>query len=334
MMPYRGWTRSSIAVHGFIATTDQQWFEFHLQHPELEEVNFWAPSGRASLASIPWGSPFLFKLKAPHHAIGGFGLLGPITSIPLSIAWETFREKNGASSIEEMRTQILRYRTRNATGPVDRRSLIDPIVGCRTILHPVFFPPPLWIPAPRDWAKNIVQGKTYDLESGEGRRLWTECIRNAALADEALRAAMEFPPDRPRWGAEQIVRPRLGQGSFRLAVTDAYGRACAVTDEHSLPVLDSAHIKPYAKGGAHDIRNGVLLRTDLHRLYDQGYVTVTPDYEFRVSDALRDEYANGRVYYALETVAGQRKRIRLPRDERAWPDREALEWHGKNLYRR
>ena len=66
-------------MRGFIATTDQDWFDFLSQRPDLDEVNFWAPSGKAALKAIPWGAPFLFKLKSPHHAIGGFGLLGPIT---------------------------------------------------------------------------------------------------------------------------------------------------------------------------------------------------------------------------------------------------------------
>jgi predicted restriction endonuclease len=73
-----------------------------------------------------------------------------------------------------------------------------------------------------------------------------------------------------------------------VAVTDAYGRSCAVTREHSLPVLEAAHIRPCAQAGAHDVRNGLLLRSDLHRLFDIGYVTVTPD--------LRLEVRNGRKH--------------------------------------
>jgi len=314
-------------VHGFIANTDQGWFDFLSRRPHLDEVNFWAPSGKATLKAIPWGSPFLFKLKSPHHAIGGFGLLGPITSIPLTMAWEAFGEKNGAETLHQMRERIARYRGANTP------RLMDPPVGCRTILQPVFFPRELWVEAPADWAKNIVQGKTYDLTTGEGKRVWDTCLAHAQALEAQLAPTGTGEPDRPRWGAEQVVRPRLGQGSFRLAVTDAYGRACAVTGEHSLPVLDSAHIQPFAEGGPHEVRNGLLLRTDIHRLYDRGYVTVTPDYEFKVSDALRDEYDNGRVYYELERAAEGRRRVRVPGDERQRPDRELLGWHGERVFR-
>lgn len=131
-----------------------------------------------------------------------------------------------------------------------------------------------------------------------------------------------------RLGQPQIVYPRLGQASFRLAVLDAYGRACAVTGEHSLPVLEAAHIRPWAAGGTHEIRNGVPLRRDLHRLFDLGYVTIRPDLSFAVSRQLRDEYANGRVYYEL---AG--RRINVPSDTAAQPDRDLLAWHEGEVFR-
>jgi putative restriction endonuclease len=51
-------------------------------------------------------------------------------------------------------------------------------------------------------------------------------------------------------------------GRFRLAAPDANARSCAATGEHSLPVLDAAHIQPYADGGAHEITNGLILRAD------------------------------------------------------------------------
>src|SRR6058998_2366472 len=81
--------------------------------------------------------------------------------------------------------------------------------------------------------------------------------------------------------------------------TEAYNRACAVTQEHSLPALEAAHIRPFAKEGPHEVRNGLLLRADLHRLFEQGYLTVTPEYTLDVSDRLQHDYHNGKSYYPL-----------------------------------
>ncbi len=71
-----------------------------------------------------------------------------------------------------------------------------------------------------------------------------------------------------------------------------------------------------------------MLRSDLHRLYDHGYVTVTPDYVFRVGDSLRDEFKNGRSYYILDG-----RKIAVPERELWWPNRELLEWHQREVFR-
>ena len=63
-----------------------------------------------------------------------------------------------------------------------------------------------------------------------------------------------------------------------------------MSGEHSLPAFEAAHVRPYADGGEHALPNGLLLRADIHRLFDAGYVTVTPDYRFRVSHDLADDF--------------------------------------------
>jgi putative restriction endonuclease len=105
----------------------------------------------------------------------------------------------------------------------------------------------------------------------------------------AKRMPVEHAIAEHRYGKPILVQPRLGQGAFRLLVTDAYQRRCAVTGERTLPVLDAAHIKPYAELGPHRLENGILLRKDLHALFDAGYVTVTPSLELRVSRRIREE---------------------------------------------
>jgi putative restriction endonuclease len=130
-----------------------------------------------------------------------------------------------------------------------------------------------------------------------------------------------------RYGAPVLVRPRLGQGAFRVSVTEAYNRACAVTKEHSLPALEAAHIRPFAKEGPHEVRNGLLLRADLHRLFEQGYLTVTPKYALEVSDRLRDDYHNGRSYYPLSGA-----RICVPKAEKDRPSSDLLDWHNRIVF--
>lgn len=201
----------------------------------------------------------------------------------------------------------------------------DRPIGCVSIAQPVFFPPDEWVPVPSDWKRNIVSGRTYDLRAGEGARLWQQCLERAERQavdwiDESLAGE--------RRGKPQVITPRLGQGAFRIAVLEAYGGACAVTTEHSMPVVEAAHIRPWGLGGGHVVSNGIPLRRDLHRLFDLGYVTVRPDHRLAVSGALREDYENGRTYYALED-----RRIVLPRDLADRPSAELLDWHASTVFR-
>ena len=125
-----------------------------------------------------------------------------------------------------------------------------------------------------------------------------------------------------------FVEARLGQGAFRTLVTDAYTRRCAITGEKTLPVLEAAHIKPYASDGPNQVQNGLLLRADLHILFDQGYLTVTPDLKVEVSRLIKEHFENGRDYYAL---AGSKLQI-LPPSPIQLPSKKFLEWHNSNVY--
>ena len=59
-----------------------------------------------------------------------------------------------------------------------------------------------------------------------------------------------------------------------MTVTDAYNPTCAVSGGKVLPALDAAHIKPYALDGTHEVSNRILLRRDIHCVFDAGYFTI------------------------------------------------------------
>lgn len=299
-----------------IAVTDGDWFEMLRQQPNLEEVNFWAPSA-ANFRALQPGELFLFKLHAPRNVIVGGGIFTYANALPCSLAWEAFGQGNGARSLREMRSRIARYRR---TDPNDRS---DFEIGCRILTQPFFLNEHEWIPVPPSWSRNIVSFKTYSTREAEGLALW-EAV-NDRLTGSRLFGLAEQPA---RFGDPHLVRPRLGQGAFRILVTDLYQRRCAVTSERTLPALEAAHIRPYADGGDHAPRNGLLLRRDIHSLFDAGYVTVTPDLHFEVSRRIKEEFENGRDYYALHG-----RPIRVPRDDGQQPDAAALSWHNEHCYR-
>lgn len=271
-----------MAITLVVAVTDSDWFNLLRQQTLLKEVNFWAPSDKSFKALQP-GELFLFKLHAPVNKIVGGGVFAYATSLPLSLAWESFGLANGAPTPTEMRRRIAKYRR---TGPDDRS---DFPIGCRILTQPFFLDEQDWLPVPASWSSNIVSLKTFTTEDPEGIALWEGMTKRLSVT-----APFAAEPGQ-RFGAPQLVRPRLGQGAFRVVVTDTYKRRCAVTGERTLPALDAAHIRPYGEGGEHAPSNGILLRRDIHSLFDAGYVTVSPDLRFEVSSRIREEFENGRI---------------------------------------
>ncbi|MGI8498957.1 MAG: HNH endonuclease [Gemmatimonadaceae bacterium] len=311
-------------MKGTVAVTDYGWYDF-LSQRSATEVNFWTPSDHRRFAASQF-SPFFFKLKAPHRAIAGFGYFAKWSSLPAWLAWECFEEGNGSASLYALESSIAEIRARIKYAGVD--PLMN--IGCILIVEPTFFSPEDWIKQPDDWRDRTVSGSAYDLTVGEGRRIWLQCLERArpAGAQDHLLPQVAGPVAR-RYGVPRPVAPRLGQGTFRVSVTDAYARACAVTMEHSLPALEAVHIRSYANEGPHEVRNGILLRADLHRLFDKGYVTVTPEHNLEVSNRLRADYNNGRTYYPLHGSL-----LRLPASNSDRPAEEFLSWHNDHIFLR
>ncbi len=320
----------------WVGVTDRDWFD-QLSRLRPDEVNFWQPSGRPPFTNAPIGMPFLFKLKYPVNAIVGGGWFVGFSRLEPAMVWDMFGERNGCASFGELVARI---------GGLRRPDRQDAEIGCTVLGNPFFLSPANWIRDPEGFSKNIVVGKGYDIESGDGRVLWNRVVA-AMAANDSLGAAVpafdpvsglvlpgaslrESVPDGPRYGAEMMVKPRLGQGAFKMLVTEAYHRRCAITGENTLEVLQAAHIRPYSLGGPHDITNGLLLRMDFHKLFDDGLVSVSPDYRIHVSPRIRQKYYNGKVYYRLD----DQPLTTMPDDLGLRPDRESLDWHFNNVFQR
>jgi putative restriction endonuclease len=311
----------------FIALTDKSWFDFLSSRTSsgvLDEVNFWSPRAKRPMKTMTPGDPIFFRLKAPHNAIAGYGFFALFRVLDLDLAWDMFGERNGDPDRLHFFDRIGKYR---GVDLFDARSNREPL-GCTVLRTSVFWPKERWIPwgAEQGWASNIVQGKT---ETDSGR---VELLVSA-MADDAPQELSSDPfvvvdvDERKIELARHAVRE--GQGTFRARLLDAYGGRCAITGEHTEPVLDAAHIQPYLGPRSNHLQNGLLLTKEFHVLFDQGYVTVTPDYVIRVSERLRSAWANGKRYYPYD---GQ-SLMQLPRDPGVRPSRDALAWHGDRVFR-
>jgi len=310
----------------YLGTTDYNWYDY-LSKINPEDVNFWQPGGKTNFKILSPGAPFLFKLKKPYNVIAGIGFFSSHTFLPISIAWETFENRNGCETVDELRKMVSAYRAEWWEA--------NPTIGCIVLTNPIFFDKEDWIEAPENWAKSIVQGKSYSTEEPIGQKIWLriETLLEKYLflnsADEGKSQLLLENIESPAYGKSILSKVRLGQGAFRVLITDAYSRKCSISGERTLPVLEAAHIKPYAKSGPHFISNGILLRSDIHKLFDQGYITITKDFKTEVSNRIKEEFQNGKEYYKYHGISLSN----LPTRELDKPKENFLDWHNTNIFK-
>lgn len=307
----------------FVTITDRKWFQMiaDRKSKRQEDANFWRPGGGTYPASP--GELFLFHIKEHSQAfIAGGGFFCRSEKLPIHIAWDVFQCANGVNSENEPVEVIRRKLAGNPS--ISNRTEI----GCNILSEIFIFPKELWF-SPLDIPNSPY--KSYRVEENKGQKLWN-------MVTQAIRASHEIMPnpgpasyslfDVPAFGTPQLIMPRLGQAGFRAIVLDAYSRRCSVTGERTLPVLEAAHIQRYSDSGEHSLANGLLLRSDLHRLFDGGYLGINPkNMQLEVSRRIRSEFENGRDYYALQNRA-----IRLPQDENDQPNRDKLQFHWTHIF--
>jgi len=302
-------------VKFWVGVTDKDWFDY-LSAINAEEVNFWQPSGKPPTTQLQPGDLFLFKLHSPNNYIVGGGFYVRFSRLPTRIAWEAFEQKNGVISYSELVSRIEYYKKKPLVGDVE--------IGCNILNTPFYFSKDEWIPVPSDWAPNIVRGKFYDTQESLGMNLYEEVQKR--LQQHHLQDIAE--PNSLQYGNLYLTKARLGQGAFRVLVTDAYHRSCAVTNEKTLPALEAAHIRPHAKEGPNKVSNGLLLRADIHRLFDSGYVTLDHEYKFIVSNRVKEVFLNGREYYRYHGNS----LVNLPELIKDRPTKEFIDWHNQEIF--
>jgi hypothetical protein len=121
------------------------------------------------------------------------------------------------------------------------------------------------------------------------------------------------------------LRPnRPEQAAFRASMLSAYGGACMITGCNDVEVLEACHIVPDSMGGKCLTNNGLLLRADLHKLFDEGLMSINPDsgevhFSKKVTSKEYVEMATAKFY------------IRLPKNQNDCPDYHKIAEHF-NLY--
>lgn len=306
----------------YVHPTDRRWFDFLSQQPSGGSVNFWKPRTK-NFTSLPPDEPLLFLLNKPDKVIAGLGYFAGKMNVTLETAWNIFGLRNGVGSYQEFYQLV--YGNRYA--PTSSKATIL----CLTLNAPVFFERADWLPVPPDWSGNLVQGKSYDTASTIGQLIWQQVSQvlpkyqlTPLLSETVLPELMLEPTVSYRTALRQV---RPDQRAFQTIVTQAYDSKCAISGEKTVPVLEAAHIKPYADAGPSIVSNGLLLRSDLHRLFDRHYLTINADsLRVEVSRRIKEEFSNGVEYYRYDG-----HKLRLPHERLERPAQQFLRLHNERF---
>lgn len=141
---------------------------------------------------------------------------------------------------------------------------------------------------------------------------------NAAVTQFELRD----PEAAKRAASKRKVR--VGQSAFRRLLMETYGSACAFTGPQLQETLQAAHIQPYVDAESNHVRNGLLLRADIHLLFDLGLLTLTPDLQVQVSKKLKGRDPTIECLHGTKAV--------LKSDLGVQPSPEAIVFHRAEIF--
>ncbi|MDR6095982.1 hypothetical protein QE373_003279 [Stenotrophomonas sp. SORGH_AS321] len=166
----------------------------------------------------------------------------------------------------------------------------------------------------------------YDLRQGEDKSWYAVALSKDVLGAAEAQGAAEIErhpspltdEDDARLWIMKAVAMRKGQGAFRKELLAAYQGRCAISGCTTEHVLEAAHISPYKGEHTNRADNGLLLRSDLHTLFDLGYLWIDEDFRVKFALPLR-----GADYEAFEG-----RKLRLPEVAEQRPSAAGLARHA------
>jgi putative restriction endonuclease len=147
-------------------------------------------------------------------------------------------------------------------------------------------------------------------------------VSTSAEEETAWRYTTQGQPELAREYLQSVRNQRLHQRVFREQVLLAYGSRCALCELGHRELIDAAHIREDAAGGAPKVTNGIAMCKLHHATFDNLLVGISPDYEIRVRHDLLEEVDGPTLQHSIKQLHGEQ--IRVPSSRLARPDRELL----------
>jgi len=161
--------------------------------------------------------------------------------------------------------------------------------------------------------KKTKQLKTKAIDA-EYKKLWKDTTSNVPVVKQTYDSFGEAPNDNPAELRMFAQKVRKGQKQFRDNLLKLYEKKCSVTGWWPQNVLEAVHIWEHSKSGINKTENGLLLRADLHSLFDDRLLTIVPD----TLEVIIDKSLQATEYWKLNGV------ILRPRTDGSSPSRKYL----------
>ena len=298
-----------------VAPTDLDWFQqLRTDGVKGDVINFWTPTPW-NISRLQVNDKLYFMLKSPIRKIGGFGKFVEYKNMRASEAWRKYGRDNGVENLSQLISRTDKYKAKHT-----KKNLIpDPIIGCILLKDPEFYDNDNLKTDKSegiDFPKQVVKIKYF--------RKREKKVQNEKEREIEVKKAFELVDSSKSKRKQLIQKERKGQAAFRRDILKIYNNSCAITEIKQKEVLEAAHIQGYVNEESNNVQNGICLRVDIHKLFDNGLISINNDYRVVVSSMLKStEY---------ERIDG--KKIKLPNNKMHYPSANALENHNKQVFRK
>ena len=298
-----------------VAPTDLDWFQqLRTDGVKGDVINFWTPTPW-NISRLQVNDKLYFMLKSPIRKIGGFGKFVEYKNMKASEAWRKYGRDNGVENLSQLISRTDKYKAKHT-----KKNLIpDPVIGCILLKDPEFYDNDNLKTDKSegiDFPKQVVKIKYF--------RKREKKVQNEKEREIEVKKTFELVDSSKSKRKLLTQKERKGQAAFRRDILKIYNNSCAITEIKQKEVLEAAHIQGYVNEESNNVQNGICLRVDIHKLFDNGLISINNDYRVIVSSMLKStEY---------ERIDG--KKIKLPNNKMHYPSANALENHNKQVFRK
>ena len=296
-----------------VAPTDINWFQqLRTEGVHGDVINFWTPTPW-NISRLNKDDRLYFMLKSPIRKIGGFGKFVEYKNMRAQEAWKKYGRDNGVENLGQLISRTDLYKSKHTKNKL----VSNPEIGCILLKDPEFYDDENFKSDKSigiNFPKQVVKIKYF-------RKKEKEIFKETELK---IDKSFDLIDSNKAKRKQLTQKERKGQAAFRRNILNIYENSCAITGIKQKEVLEAAHIQGYVNEESNHIQNGICLRVDIHKLFDNGLISINGDYRVVVSSMLKStEY---------EKING--KKIKLPNNKTHYPSANALENHNNLVFRK